>query len=90
MIKMQPCHAAILMLPIHFTDLEPVGLCQTIDAAMQFQMLPVTEKEQQISRNMDQSLCAFNHQVTTSQYIALYEKMLKQPLVFQEPMRAVS
>jgi len=73
-----------------FTDLDPSGLCKAIDEAMRFHVLPVTEKERQISRVMDRSLSAFNHQVTAAQYMALYEKMLKQPLVFQEPMRAVS
>jgi len=28
--------------------------------------------------------------VAAAQYMALYEKMLKRPLILQEPMRAVS
>jgi len=73
-----------------FTDLDPGGLCQAIDEAMRFHVLLVNEKERQISRVMDRSLSAFNHQVAAAQYMALYEKMLKRPLILQEPMRAVS
>jgi len=73
-----------------FKDLDPYGLCRAIDEAMQFHVLPINEKERQVSRIMNQSLSSFNHQVTAKQYIALYENMLNRPLVFQEPMRAVS
>ncbi len=73
-----------------FKELNPSGLCKAIEEAMQFHLLPIIEKERQISRVMDESLSSFNYQVAAKQYIALYEKMLKRPLVFHEPMRAAS
>jgi hypothetical protein len=48
---------------------------------MRFYMLPINTRERQIRRIMAQSVARFNHAVTASAYITLYEKMLKRPLV---------
>jgi len=53
----------------HFNDLAAVAF------------LPPRQKERQIRRIMMQSAATFNHQVTAQQYIDLYEKMLRRPLV---------
>jgi len=47
-------------------------------------MLPVQEKEGQIRRIMMQSASNFSYTVTAQRYIAIYEKMLKRPLVAQK------
>jgi len=51
---------------------------------MQFYMLPVQERERQISRIMMQSALNFSYNVSTQRYVALYEKMLKRPLIAQK------
>ena len=50
---------------------------------MDFYNLPETKKAEQISRIMKESAAAFTHANTARQYIELYEKMLKRPLVLQ-------
>lgn len=65
-----------------FETFDPGGLFWAIDQAMQFYMLPKTEKKRQICRIMKQSATSFNHAVTARQYIDLYEKMLQRPLIY--------
>ena len=57
------------------------GLWWAINEAMTFYGLPPGIKQAQITRIMTQSAATFNHAVTARQYIALYEKMLKRPLI---------
>ena len=57
------------------------GLLWAIEQAMHFYKLPREIKELQIERIMNQSLATFNHAVTARQYIDLYEKMLRRPLI---------
>jgi starch synthase/alpha-amylase len=54
-----------------------------IKQAMDFYNLPETRKAEQISRIMIESAAAFTHANTARQYIELYEKMLKRPLVLK-------
>jgi len=67
-----------------FKTFDSGGLSWAIDQAMNFYMLPIKEKEQQINRIMLQSACRFNHRVTAQHYIDLYEKMLQRPLINPE------
>ena len=64
-----------------FEIFDAQGLSWAIDEAMRFFSLPNTVRDRQISRIMAQSVERFNHAVTASAYITLYEKMLKRPLV---------
>jgi starch synthase len=57
------------------------GLYWGIRQAMEFFHLPDTKKNPQIRRIMIESLKTFNYDVTASQYISLYEKMLKRDLI---------
>jgi starch synthase/alpha-amylase len=50
---------------------------------MDFFNLPEPKKAAQISRIMIESAADFTHANTARQYIKLYEKMLKRPLVLQ-------
>jgi starch synthase/alpha-amylase len=54
-----------------------------IKQAMDFYNLPQTTKAKQIRRIMQESAAVFTHANTARQYIALYEKMLKRPLILQ-------
>ncbi len=65
-----------------FETFDSGGLFWAIDQAMQFYMLPNTEKKQQIYRIMKQSSTLFNHAITARQYIDLYEKILQRPLIY--------
>jgi len=67
-----------------FKTFDQQGLSWAIDQAMNFYMLPIKEKEQQINRIMLQSACRFNHRITAQNYIDLYEKMLQRPLINPE------
>ncbi len=67
-----------------FKTFDQEGLSWAIDQAMNFYMLPIKEKVQQINRIMLQSACRFNHRVTAQHYIDLYEKMLQRPLINPE------
>ena len=64
-----------------FNIFDSGGLLWAIEQAMHFYKLPRKIKELQIKRIMNQSLDSFNHAVTASRYIDLYEKMLQRPLV---------
>lgn len=52
-----------------------------IDRAMAFYSLPESVKHEQLRRIMKESLDAFNHDAVARHYIALYESMLKRPLI---------
>ena len=66
-----------------FETFNSSGLMWAIEQAMDFYNLPQTKKAEQISRIMIESAAAFTHANTARQYIALYEKMLKRPLILQ-------
>ena len=57
------------------------GLLWAIEEAMAFFQMPEDIKKSQIERIMKDSVATFNHSVTAQQYIDLYEKMLKRPLI---------
>ncbi len=67
-----------------FKTFDSNGLYWAIGQAMQFYMLPVRVREQQISRIMMQSNSKFSYDVTAQRYVDLYEKMLKRPLIGQK------
>lgn len=71
-----------------FKTFDQGGLSWAIDQAMNFYMLPIKEKEQQINRIMLQSACRFNHRITAQNYIDLYEKMLQRPLINLEDIES--
>ncbi|MBD3369566.1 glycosyltransferase [Candidatus Fermentibacteria bacterium] len=60
---------------------DPPGLRWAMDRAMDFYRLPSTIRKEQIARIMRESEERFNHAVTAKQYIDLYEKMLRRPLI---------
>ncbi len=64
-----------------FNRYEGRNFLDAIDRAMAFYLLPQTIKHHQIRRIMKESLDAFNHDAVAQQYIALYENMLKRPLI---------
>ncbi|MFZ0613385.1 MAG: glycogen/starch synthase [Desulfobacterales bacterium] len=64
-----------------FKHFDAPGLSWAIDEAMRFFSLPREVRELHIGRIMTQSAARFNHSVTASKYIALYEKMLRRPLI---------
>jgi starch synthase/alpha-amylase len=66
-----------------FQTFDSSGLMWAIKQAMDFYNLPKTKKAEQIRRIMIESEAAFTHANTARQYISLYEKMLKRPLVLQ-------
>jgi starch synthase/alpha-amylase len=66
-----------------FKNFDSRGLLWAIEQAMDFYNLPKTAKARQIRRIMQESAAAFTHANTARQYIKLYEKMLKRPLVLQ-------
>ncbi len=57
------------------------GLLWAMDQAMAFFNRPPALKKRQIERVMKESLATFTHSETAERYIALYEKMLKRPLI---------
>jgi starch synthase/alpha-amylase len=67
-----------------FNVFDSRGLFWAIEQAMLFYKLPLEIKELQIKRIMNQSLASFNHAVTASRYIKLYEKMLRRPLINED------
>jgi starch synthase len=67
-----------------FKTFDSGGLSWAIDQAMQFYMMSPDIKKRQIRRIMIESAAAFNHQVTAQQYIDIYEKMLRRPLVYRQ------
>jgi starch synthase len=58
------------------------GLLWAIDQAMHFYNSPSQVKEKCIERIMKQSVEMFNHAATAHRYNALYEKMLRRPLIY--------
>ena len=64
-----------------FRDFDPNDLFWAIDQAMAFFLSPKNSKCKQIRRIMDQSRRWFNYDNTAGQYISLYERMLKRPLL---------
>ncbi len=64
-----------------FKTFDSSGFFWAIEQAMKFYNLPEKTKAAQIGRIMQESAAAFNHANTARQYIKLYEKMLKRPLV---------
>jgi starch synthase/alpha-amylase len=67
-----------------FKTFDSGGLSWAIDQAMQFYMMSPDIKKRQIRRIMTESAATFNHQVTAQQYIDIYEKMLRRPLVYRQ------
>lgn len=64
-----------------FKTFDANGLFYAINQAMNFYNLPGRTKAQQIKRVMTESAVQFTHAATARQYIELYEKMLKRPLI---------
>jgi len=60
------------------------GLLWAIEQAMLFHELQENIKARQIERIMKQSAASFNYTQTAREYIALYEKMLRRPLIMTE------
>lgn len=57
------------------------GLRWAIEQAVLFYHQPEQERNQHITRIMQQSADRFNHRVTAQEYFDLYEKMLMRPLI---------
>lgn len=70
-----------------FKTYDANGLRWAIDEAMHFYRLPMDVKSAQVNRIMQESNATFNHAVTARQYIELYERMLKRPLVAASPYK---
>ena len=64
-----------------FNTFDANGLFYAINQAMNFYNLPDRTKAKQIKRVMTESAAQFTHAATARQYIELYEKMLKRPLI---------
>ena len=64
-----------------FKNFDPNGLFWAIQQAMTFYDLPQKEKKKQIKRIMTESAARFTYANTARQYIKLYEKMLRRPLI---------
>ncbi len=64
-----------------FETYDPAGLYWAVTQAMEFFLMPDTDKRGQIQRIMKESAASFNHANTARQYIELYEKMLERPLI---------
>jgi starch synthase/alpha-amylase len=64
-----------------FNTFDANGLFYAINQAMSFYNLPDRTKAKQIKRVMTESAAQFTHAATARQYIELYEKMLKRPLI---------
>jgi starch synthase/alpha-amylase len=77
-----------------FTVHDSQGLLWAIRQAMAFIHLPESIKNPQIRRIMTESIETFNYDVTASEYISLYEKMLKRDLIprsiFGEEVKTVN
>ena len=71
-----------------FKTFDSGGLSWAIDQAMKFYMTSPGIKKRQIRRIMTESAAKFNHQVTAQQYIDIYEKMLRRPLVYRQDIDA--
>jgi starch synthase len=64
-----------------FDTYDAGGLYWAVTEAMKFFSMPEAYRHDQIERIMRESAAAFNHANTARQYIELYEKMLKRPLI---------
>ncbi len=64
------------------------GLFWAMDQAMNFFTLGEEVREAQVKRVMTESAARFNHAVCARQYMALYERMLRRPLVGAVPGEA--
>ncbi|MCJ7539520.1 MAG: glycogen/starch synthase [Desulfobacterales bacterium] len=64
-----------------FKTFDANGLFYAINQAMNFYNLPDRTKAKQIKRVMTESAAQFTYATTARQYIELYEKMLKRPLI---------
>jgi len=64
-----------------FKTFDANGLFYAINQAMNFYNLPDRTKAKQIKRVMTESAAQFTYVATARQYIELYEKMLKRPLI---------
>ncbi len=64
-----------------FKTFDSNGLFYAINQAMNFYNLPDRTKAKQIKRIMTESTAQFTYAATAQQYIELYEKMLKRPLI---------
>ena len=64
-----------------FETYDSGGLFWAIRQAMGFFRLPASMRKKQISRIMNQATETFTHDVNARQYIELYEKMLRRPLL---------
>ena len=68
-----------------FKTFDADGLLWAINQAMTFYNLSDNIKEKQIKRIMTESAAKFTHAKTARQYIDLYEKMLRRPLIVNKP-----
>jgi len=64
-----------------FKTYDSNGLLWAIDEAMRFYALPQALRRREVRRIMLESSDTFTHDKTARSYIALYEKMLRRPLV---------
>ena len=64
-----------------FKTFDPGGLWWAVQQAMDFYNLSPATRKKQIQRIMTESATNFTHASTARQYIRLYEKMLKRPLI---------
>lgn len=64
-----------------FEIFDSQGLLWAVNQAMDFFALPSETKQRQIRRIMRESEKAFNHEASAQTYIALYEAMLRRPLI---------
>jgi starch synthase/alpha-amylase len=64
-----------------FKTFDSRGLIWAIKEAMNFYNLPLNEKAKHLRRIMKEGKTRFNHSVTAKEYIDLYEKMLRRPLI---------
>jgi starch synthase/alpha-amylase len=64
-----------------FETFDTNGFLWALDQAMIFYNLEAEIRTEQITRVMQTSIQTFTHDVTARQYVALYEKMLKRPLL---------
>jgi starch synthase/alpha-amylase len=68
-----------------FNTFDANGLFYAVNQAMKFYNLSDSTKEKQIKRVMTESAANFTHAATARQYIELYEKMLRRPLIVNKP-----
>jgi starch synthase/alpha-amylase len=66
-----------------FETYDSGGLFWAIRQAMSFYRLPSHHRSRQISRIMTESAETFNYRVTARQYIGLYQKLLRHPVIKQ-------